>query len=95
MSSQTSTDHVVGGNGLPPDLIDRVLRLAPAERQQLRDMLSEKPDEPDATPEELRLAWRGEIQHRLEAIGRGEMEMFTPEEVIARVQSRRKVRADS
>ncbi len=95
MNPQTSTDHVVEGSRLTPEFVDRVFRLAPAEREQLRDMLSEKPDEPDGTPDELRLAWREEIQRRLEAIDRGEMEMFPPEEVIARVQACRKVRAES
>ena len=93
MSTETATDPTV----LTPELIDRVRKLAPADKARLQLLLADdgEPDgtpeehgEPDGTPEELRQAWNEEIQRRLDAITCGEMKMYTVEETMSYLRSR-------
>ena len=77
---------------ITPELMGEVAKLTDDGREWLYCALISVPDEPEGSPEELRQAWREEIQRRLDAIDRGEMKMYTIEETFAYIDAHRKRR---
>lgn len=65
------------------DLVQRGKALAPEDRERLVDQLLESLNEPAAAA--LDAAWDAEIERRLAAYDRGEVEAIDAEEVFAKV----------
>ena len=83
MNTEAATDPTV----LTPELIDRVRQLAPAEKARLQLLLGDE-GEPEGTPGELRQLQNEETWRRVDALVRGEMEVFTVEDTMAYLRSR-------
>lgn len=83
MSTEAATDPTV----LTPELIDRVRQLAPADKARLQLLLADY-GEPEGTPEEIRRLQNEETWRRVDALVRGEMEVFTVEETMVYLRSR-------
>ena len=83
MNTETATDLSV----LTPELIDRVRQLSPAEKARLQLLLDDD-GEPDGTPVGIRRLQNEETWRRVDALVRGEMEVFTVEETMAYLRSR-------
>ncbi len=66
------------------DLADRGKALAPVERSRLVDLLLESLHEPPAS--EIEAAWEAEIESRLTAYDRGEVQAIDAAEVFARAR---------
>ncbi len=69
---------------LTPDLIERVMKLSPENKDRLLGLLLDDPDEPpDAVTD-----WPAEIRRRLEAIAAGNARLMTREESDAAIRER-------
>ncbi len=77
---------------LTTELVETFRRLSPEDKGRLIEEFACDPDEADGSPEEVRAAQREEIQRRLDAVKSGDMPTYTLEEVLARVESRRRPR---
>ena len=66
------------------ELAERGKKLAPDERSRLVDMLLESLHE--APMAEVEAAWDVEVEHRLAAYDRGEMQSVDGEEVLAKAR---------
>jgi putative addiction module component (TIGR02574 family) len=66
---------------LTPELIERVLKLSPENRERLRALLGAPPNS-DADWE----YWKAEIKRRIEDIESGRVKAITPEEMFANVR---------
>ena len=67
------------------DLAERGKALSPAERSRLVDLLLESLHEPPAS--EVEAAWEAEIESRLTAYDRGDVQAIDAEEVFAKARS--------
>lgn len=63
------------------ELVQRGLSLAPEDRARLAERLLDSLHEPPSP--EIDVAWREEIERRVAAYRRGEVEVFEAEEVFA------------
>lgn len=66
---------------LTPELIERVMKLSPQNRERLRMLLGEPPNS-DADWE----YWKAEIKRRIDDIQSGRVKAITPEEMFANVR---------
>ena len=66
---------------LTPELLDRVFRLSPENRERLRALLGEPPNS-DADWE----YWKAEIKRRIEDVESGRVKPLTAEESLASVR---------
>ncbi|HVL13778.1 MAG TPA: addiction module protein [Gemmata sp.] len=64
------------------DIIERALQLPPVERERIAHQLLDSVYPPD-DPEEVKRAWRAELQHRMDAIRDGTMKTYSVEETMA------------
>ena len=84
---------------LTPDLIARVFKLSPADRERLGllllDSTPDPADGPDETPADVRKAWTEEIVRRVEAYDRGEVRASDWRESLARVRQQLRERRPS
>jgi putative addiction module component (TIGR02574 family) len=67
------------------ELAHRAMRLPPDERERLVDALLESLNAPAAA--ELDAAWTAEIERRLAAYDRGEVEALSADEVFAKARA--------
>lgn len=67
---------------VPPELRRQALALSPDQRALLADELLDSVQE---SPEEVEAAWAEELERRLQAYERGELQTETYEEVQARI----------
>jgi len=65
----------------PETIFQEALSLEPAQRAQLIDKLLHSLDEPDAA---LEARWKAEVEDRLEAYERGELQTIPLDEVLAK-----------
>jgi putative addiction module component (TIGR02574 family) len=66
---------------------EQAMQLAPDEKRALIESLVISLDcDPDADPQEVAQLWDEEIARRIDAIDKGEVEMFDGEEVFARLR---------
>jgi putative addiction module component (TIGR02574 family) len=64
------------------ELIDRALKLPPADRERIAHELLDSVYPPE-DPEEVKKAWRAELQRRVDAIQNGTMKTYSIEETMA------------
>ena len=64
------------------DIIERALQLPPVERERIAHQLLDSVYPPD-DPEEVKRAWRAELQRRMDAICDGTMKSYSVEETMA------------
>jgi hypothetical protein len=76
---------------LTPELIERVMKLSPENREWLRALLGEPPI-PELPPVGDWEYWKAEIQRRIEAVERGEMKTYTLEEAMSHIRKAREDR---
>lgn len=68
------------------DLIDRAMRLSPAERQSVVLELLESLDTPPKDSSEVRQAWKDEIAQRIREIEEGKVQLVDAREAVARLR---------
>jgi putative addiction module component (TIGR02574 family) len=71
---------------LTPELIERVMKLSPENRDRLIGLLGASPPIPAPPAVGDWAYWKEEIKRRIEAVERGEMKTVTPEELHANVR---------
>jgi hypothetical protein len=81
----TATTPETPETELTPELIERVMKLSPENRERLRALLGEPPI-PELPAEGDWAYWKAEIQRRIEAVENGTMQTYTLEETLERIQ---------
>jgi hypothetical protein len=69
------------------DVYREAMALSDEEREKRRDLLMSGTSNGNASPE-IERAWREEIERRVEALDRGDMELIPHEEVFRRLRAR-------
>lgn len=67
------------------DLIDRAMKLPPEVREQIAHDLLDSVYPPE-DPEQVKTAWRAELQRRMDAIQNGTMKTYSIEESMAYIR---------
>jgi putative addiction module component (TIGR02574 family) len=67
---------------------EQAMQLSPEEKRALIESLVISMDcDPDATPEQIARAWDEEIERRVDAMDKGDVEMIDGDEVFARLRT--------
>jgi putative addiction module component (TIGR02574 family) len=67
---------------------EQAMQLSPEEKRALIESLVISMDcDPDATPEQIARAWDEEIERRVDAMDKGDVEMIDGDEVFARLRA--------
>ena len=91
VSHPLETCSDMGMNKRVEALMEGARKLSAGEREELllRLVRARDDDEPaEGTPEEIEAAWADEIEHRIAADERGEVELISHDVVMARLRSR-------
>lgn len=73
--------------GLTPELIDRVMKLSPSEKDHLVGILLDDFGSPETIDKEQAM-WRAEIARRIEAVRCGQIELLDADESIRRLREK-------
>jgi putative addiction module component (TIGR02574 family) len=73
---------------LTPELIERVMKLSPENREKFALLLLDSLDGPPDDPEEVRKGWKDEIARRVEDVQAGRVGLVDADQALAEMRQR-------